>query len=294
VRQPHEASAFVALRLRELDKAIAEAVPRVLGDTDEEALHDLRVAIRRLRVLLKLARPLYSRFLADAVREPFTVFHRATSELRDEEVLEGTLASLALGDAAFHRWLVRRKQRERELRRKTIERLRSGELDAARRKLEALLELPTKPSRRQPLGAFARHAVISAQAKVEKLRDTPTSDAAGLHELRIAYKNLRYAAELLRDALPPDLRAVAEPAKKLQTLLGDLHDADVAIMVARTARNLAPATRAKVLRALRALRDKRVRDYLEVSCPVQAKAPARRAPRRRKSAPPLRATLSRP
>jgi len=283
------------MKMRETEEAAARASERVLANADDEAVHDLRVAVRRLRVLLKVSRPLFTRFLADAVREPFTAFHRATSELRDEEVLEETLGALGIGDPAFERWMKRRKDRENELRNRALARLARGELDVARKMLDALLALPTKPKRKQHVAPFARRVVRDAQQQIEKLRDTPVTDADGLHRLRIAYKNLRYASELLADALPPDLRALAEPAKKLQTRLGDLHDVDVAITTTRAAFGLAPITRAKVVRALRTLRAKRVAEYLEemgLSHAAPKPKPLRRP--RRRPAPPLRATLSRP
>ena len=263
-----DAAVFVANALRTLDSTVVEAIPRVVGEADEEALHDLRVAIRRLRVLLRIARPIYSKFYANAVRDPFTTFHRATSALRDEEVLELTLGLVRLEDEAFERFKKSRKRRERRLRRDVLDRLDRGELDIARRKLAALLELPVKPKRRQELGLFARKVVGDAKKSVEKLRDTPVKDAVGLHDLRIAYKNLRYATEILEGILPPDLGAMAEPAKKLQTRLGELHDVDVAIATVQSARSLTPAIRARIVRSLRRLRGRRAREYVEVMRPA--------------------------
>lgn len=268
-----DASIFVANALRTLDGTVGEAIPRVVGDADEEALHDLRVAIRRLRVLLRIARPIYSNFYANAVREPFTAFHRATSALRDEEVLELTLGLVRLQHEAFEHFKKSRKRRERRLRRDVLGRLERGELDIARRRLAGLLELPVKPKRREELGLFARRVMGEAHKKIEKLRDTPVSDAAGLHDLRIAYKNLRYTAEIFADILPPDLSAVAEPAKKLQTRLGELHDVDVAIATVESARSLRPAIRARIVRSLRRLRGRRVREYLAVMKPALPQAP---------------------
>jgi len=260
-----DASVFVEGALRNLDAIVEETTPRVLQQSDEEALHDLRVAIRRMRVLLKVARPIYTKFYANAVREPFTAFHRATSALRDEEVLEEILASIAVKDAAFERYKKMRKRRERRLRKDIIARIELGQVTHARRKLAALIELPVKPKRRVELTTFAREVVLEAQKSVEKLRDVPVTDVEGLHELRIAYKNLRYTAEIFADGLPIDLSALADPAKRMQTLLGDLHDVDVAIATVQKARSLSPGVSARIVRSLRRMRAKRVRDYTEAS-----------------------------
>jgi CHAD domain-containing protein len=249
---------------------IVDAAPRVVNEADEEALHDLRVAIRRLRVLLKLARPLGSRFYIRAVREPFTAFHRATSELRDAEVLEITLAAVRVKDAAFERFKKNRKTRERRLRRDILDRLERGELDVARKQLHALLDLPMNPKHQRDLAPFAVEVVSEAQAIIDQKRDTPITDVVGLHDLRIAYKNLRYATEIFADVLPKDLAELAEPAKKLQTRLGDLHDVDVAIDTIRRARSLAPALRLRIVRSLRRIRAVHVRAYLQVLRPISA------------------------
>jgi len=273
-----DAAGWVTDRLRALDAALGETLPRVHGSLDEEALHDMRVAVRKLRVLLRIARPIFGRFHADAVRAPFTDVHRATSALRDEEVLEGTLDKVLVKDNAFDGWRKRRKARERTLRRAALERLERGELERARVTLEALLSLPVNPKRRGQLGAFARECVERARREVERLRDTPPGDVAGMHALRIAYKNLRYAIEMFVQVLPSDVAAMGEPAKRFQQRLGDLHDLDVAIEVVGKSK-LAPATRGRVLRALRTERASQVRRYLADAAPtIATEAPVPVAP----------------
>src|SRR5207302_2039581 len=135
-------------KLRECDEEIRAAVPRVVSDADDEAIHDLRVAIRRLRTLLKMARTLYGRWHADVVRRAFAEVQRATGALRDEEVLEETLAGAGESMLAapantrgpiFVAWLKHRRTRERKLRRAVVTRLERGDLDRARLLLKALL-----------------------------------------------------------------------------------------------------------------------------------------------------------
>ncbi|HEY2513437.1 MAG TPA: CHAD domain-containing protein [Polyangiaceae bacterium] len=264
------AGVLVGRKLRALDAELATALPRVLATSDEEAIHDLRVAIRRLRTLLKLARPIYGRFYADAVRAAFTVVHRSTGALRDEEVLDETLEALPCTSSAFLAWKERRRARERSLRRSVLRRLERGDLTRARRLLGALLTLPVRPNRDRPATKLARRSIDGARRGVERLRDTPIEDGVRLHELRIAFKELRYAAELLADALPSDLAAMAEPASRFQKRLGEIHDADMAMLALRRARGLDPASRAEVLAALTALRAKRTAKYLAEMSPGAA------------------------
>jgi CHAD domain-containing protein len=270
---PPPAGPYVLKKLRELDAALAHAIPRVVGSSDDEAIHDLRVAIRRLRTMLKMARPLFGRWHADVVRRAFADVMKATGELRDEEVLEETLDGLS-DDPAFTAWVHAREARERKLRRAVIARIERGELDRARLMLKALLVFPFDPKRNMELSKFARRTVERARRTVEKGRDVPAHDMVGLHELRISYKELRYSIELLADALPLDARAMLEPAIVFQKRLGEIHDVDVAADVLRHTRTLPGEAREKAGAALARVREKRLGKYLRELDPLGPHGPA--------------------
>ena len=268
---PPPAGPYVLKKLRELDASLIAAIPRVVESSDDEAIHDLRVAIRRLRTMLKMARPLFGRWHADVVRRAFADVMKATGDLRDEEVLEETLEGLS-EDPAFKTWVHARSARERKLRRAVIARIERGELDRARLMLKALLVFPFDPARSMELSKFARRTVERARRTVEKGRDVPADDMLGLHELRISYKELRYSIELLADALPLDARAMLEPAVVFQKRLGEIHDVDVAADVLRNARTLPANARGEASAALARVREKRIGKYLRELDPLGAHA----------------------
>jgi CHAD domain-containing protein len=262
-------AAFLAQKARAFDEALAESQPRVLGNKDTEAVHDLRVALRRLRTLLKLARPVFGEFHTDAVRQSFAELQASTGDLRDEEALVETLDGLALDNASLASWRSRRIARDKRLRRSLVARLRRGELDRARAMLQALLTLPVRPGRDAALGKFARKMVQKARRGVESRRDASPDDVVGLHDLRIAYKKLRYAVEIFAEALPADLAAMAEPAARFQKRLGDLHDIDVATVTLGRARGLDVDTRLVVLAALGEVRVKKLAKYVAEMKPAE-------------------------
>lgn len=268
---PPLAASYVAKKLRELDLALVATLPRVQGrhsqEEDEEAIHDMRVAIRRLRTLLKMSRRLFGRWHTDCVRRAYADVMRATGDLRDEEVLEETLAG-ASTHAAFPTWLEHRKSREAKLRHAVTVRIENGDLDRARLMLKALLVFPTDPERDVDLARFARRTVERARREVESRRDVGPEDVLGLHDLRIAYKELRYSIELLSDALPIDARAMLEPAIVFQKRLGEIHDVDVAIETVTQAKNLPAAAREEALATLGAVRQKRIGKYLRELDPL--------------------------
>jgi CHAD domain-containing protein len=269
------AGPYLADKLGAMNDEVAPAVARVFAKSDTEAIHDMRVAIRRLRTALKLVRPIYSRYYADAARAGLTTVHRATSALRDEEVLEETLGDLDVKDETFHEWRRRRKARERSLRRVVLERLRTGELDRALALTRALVALPVRPSRERDLEKFAQKCVQDARAAVESMRFVAVTDIEGLHALRIAYKHLRYTAEIFESVLPADLAALAKPAALFQKRLGEIHDIDVAGDALGRARGLADVTRGRALAALSRAREGSVTKYLEQARPATVPPPTR-------------------
>ncbi len=262
-------SAFLARTLRHLDKQLEQSVPRVVAMADGEAVHDMRVAIRRIRTLLRLARPVYGRFHADAVRLAFARLQQATGDLRDEEALYETLGALGVDDPAFAAWRERRRSRDRHLRNQVIGTIRSGELHRPRRMLHALLALPVDPDNNMHLTRLARRCVARAVKDVESRREVPADDVQRMHDLRIAYKKLRYAAEFFAAALPPELAALADVAARFQKRLGEIHDVDVALVSIGRARGLPEAARGAVLAALREERARKVKKYLGELAPPQ-------------------------
>ena len=267
------AAAFIARKAKALDASLAKAIRRVMTNADGEALHDMRVAIRRLRTVLRLARPIYGSYRTSAVRRAFTVVQSKTGDLRDEEALAETFDGLSLDDPAFTEWRARRKGREKRLRAAVTSRLRAGDLTLARRLLRALLLLPVRPSRDTALDRFARRTVNRSRKRVDAMRDVPTSDVEQMHRLRIRYKELRYSAEIFAEALPLDLAALAPPAARFQKRLGDIHDIDTALDALSRARGLPPETSARVAAALVEVRARKAKKYLDDMAPTRSNGP---------------------
>lgn len=252
------AGPFLVAKLCGFDVRLGETVPRVLGPGDVEAVHDFRVALRRTRTLLEVGRPVFGRFHANEVRLALRDVHRATGTLRDEEVLIELLASLGVDRPDVGAWLDGRRRRERRLRTALRRKIRDGELNRGRRLLEAMVAFRVKPSRDKRVTKFARKAVEEASREVDRRRNAPLEDAEALHELRIAYKRLRYTVETFTSVLPAEIEALAQVATRLQNKLGKVHDVDMAIAVVQTARSLADAGREALMTALHRLREERI------------------------------------
>jgi CHAD domain-containing protein len=260
---------YLTTRLRALDGRLQEVALRVVSSTrDEDAVHDLRVALRRTRTLLEVGGCVFGRFHSDEVRAALRSLQRATGALRDEEVLLELVEGLHLADPNVPLWLRVRRRNERRLRRALVRMIEVGELDSGRRLLEALLAFRVDPSRDRKLAKFARRGVAEARRGVERRRATRIDDARALHRLRIAYKRLRYVVEMFAEALPNDLTALAPRASRLQNRLGAVHDVDVVVACVGRARSLSAEARRELLATLERVRGERMAAYASEVAPL--------------------------
>jgi len=233
------------------------------GAFDAEAIHDFRVALRRLRTVLRPARHLHGKRHLRAVDAELSRFAQATGALRDEEVLRDTLGALDLpppARAALDAWLVQRARQERARRRRVgaLVGAVSRRADEGPPLGEALARLERRVGRRRPeehpARALAESAITAAAAAVESRLGARPSDAAAMHALRIRYKRLRYTAELFAPILGEGASDLAREAARMQKRLGELHDVDEALTRVARARALPRGARAAVRRALQQTR----------------------------------------
>jgi CHAD domain-containing protein len=247
-------------------RAVRRARAKLLdGGLPDEAIHDFRVSLRRLRTLLAAARPLLRRKAARRASRALSAAARATGPLRDEEVLTETLSGLALRPTSRSRvdaWLEARATEARALRNAGVAAVTEGGLMPA---LDGLEELLARGSQRdRALPAFAAHALARARRDVAELAPHATVDALEpLHRLRLAMKRLRYLAEWLagvfaaeaytRPSAAEELRELARAAAHYQKEFGLVHDLDVASETLAVA-VLDGRVRGAVLRALAARR----------------------------------------
>lgn len=250
-------SEHVGPQLQSLLGELRDVLAR-LSTPDDEAIHDLRVALRRLRSLLRPLRDVYDADSVVEARDALKAIGDASSELRDEEVLGELLGDLDVPKAtktATSRWLTTRATTTARLRTTFVRSLTEGALQQAVDLVDAVISIPPKAKRDVDVVVFAHKVVWRAQRDIEKTLRAGKGDVEGLHELRIDYKRLRYAIDGLESALAPELVSMRDVATRLQKRLGDLHDIDVAKVIVGAARTLSAMHRTRLLVALEECRD---------------------------------------
>ena len=232
-----------ALRSR-LD-ALLKNEKRTRAENDIEALHDMRVASRRLREALRIYADLYSqKKLRQGMRDVRRVT-RALGLVREVDVNVEQLKSwqVQLGQAyaiPIEYSLAMEQSRQRRLRKKMFARLDDLDLEKLQADIARLLQHPHRPGhpkQDEPEGelavsyvSFARYFIEAGlgpiHTRVKAVSSRPT--LLNYHRLRIQIKKFRYSMELLSRAFDSH-RAIRiiKQLKSLQDELGALHDCSV-------------------------------------------------------------------
>jgi CHAD domain-containing protein len=223
--------------------AAGDALARLESPGDTEALHDARVALRRLRGWLRAFDAELE--LPDRIRRRLRRLARATGEARDLEVAVERVEELALQAAGPRRALIgalgRELARERNRGRAPLR------LEVARRWAAVGTDLERELSGEveaiAPRFGTACAAQVAAASAPFALPPPKAGDWAALHALRIAGKRVRYLIEPLREARP-EVASLLVALKALQEHLGSVNDAVVLeeLLAAHAARAARSAT----------------------------------------------------
>jgi len=205
------------------------------GGADADAVHDMRVASRRLREAMRLLAPLYpdSRF-GTWYRRARDVT-RALGPVRDSDVFIEEFGRLGgdLGDegkrAVAFMIGYRMGQREAELAAlgKALGRL---DLESRRGSFAKLAHAVIASAvADRPLADFARGAISERAAVVFGVQPAALDQAniEAQHALRIDYKRLRYAVEVFAPCYDDAFGPLHRTLTAFQDTLGELHDLHV-------------------------------------------------------------------
>jgi CHAD domain-containing protein len=210
--------------------ALREAGPRILNARlrdvlqyeaalpDVDAVHDARVAARRLRAALRLLR----------LREldaPVKKLQDALGEVRDLQLQV--------------EWLTGRDDALAARRKASLERAKRALAHAASawrsqtvpRLLEAGAGTFKGKFGDRRMRKLLRNRLVRFEERLERALARPSPLA--MHAVRRSVKQLRYLFELIRPALPPVSRSMLAELTPLQETLGELHDLDVRIQLLR-------------------------------------------------------------
>jgi CHAD domain-containing protein len=218
---------------------------------DPEALHDMRVATRRMRAAFRVFDDHFEPKAVAPYLKGLKRTGRALGPVRDLDVLrikiQTYLKSLPESEQNSLDGLLEAWEAQRETARERM----TVYLDSAKYarfverfsefvETEGMGSLPVVPGKEDPRPHRVRHVApmavyerLAAVRAYDEWVSIPDPPLERLHALRIACKRLRYTMEFFREVLGPDTRSAIKEVVNVQDHLGDLQDAVVATDILR-------------------------------------------------------------
>jgi CHAD domain-containing protein len=231
--------ALHALLREQLDQILGHDPGTRLGD-DPESLHDMRVAVRRARALLRAGAPLVASD-TQQLRAELQWLGTVLGDVRDLDVLlerlRGEAATLDPADRAAAGRLLSALARQRTRARRALLKALDGQRYSDLLDLyEAALEALEPSGSGKTLAELARREARGLRNAVRAAGDEPLDEQ--LHDLRKRGKRTRYAHEL------SSAKRVVRDAKAFQDVLGEHQDSVLAEERLRALSQEAPADQA--------------------------------------------------
>ncbi len=245
--------------LKELEEVRTEPGP--------DAVHDLRVALRRCRSLATVMEEVDPDPAWPGMRRLGRKLFRQLGELRDTQVLEEWAEKLgSADDPVRERLLTHLKKKESEERDAALRAAAKFDLKAWK-EYQRVLGPRTKVVSPNSLAAKSLALERLAEARELHLQALRTEQAGPWHVLRIGAKRFRYAVESL---LPELYEIWGENLKRVQDLLGEIHDLDMlAEIISPLAAEEPEQARSVWMERIAAEREERLAKYRELSMGTQ-------------------------
>lgn len=215
-------------------KMLAQQAGVQAGD-DIEAVHDMRVAMRRMRVALRVFKPYFPKSSLKRYGKRVKAVGRVLGPIRDIDVFLEKTNLYSEQDAQNQQTLA------------SVEDFFGKARDEFHVEANLYLESQTYADLVKSLENFTETEEIDSgpivRASAQKLigkrlskvrgyeQDWRQADYVTLHRLRIAFKRLRYSIEFFEDVLGKEQYVAIKLLKEIQDHLGDLNDAQVALLL---------------------------------------------------------------
>jgi len=215
-------NAFAKDQFRVRLEKLSEQFEKAHKVADDEAIHDLRVAIRRFTQVLLVFRRLLPVRKVESARKKLKKIMRAAGEVRNLDV--ALIAIGAQAPAGLKKKLeAMREKASAKLNQRVSRALKSDWADGWHAHLKF-------GHSRLEVHEFADRALPKLQRAFLAEGDSaaaPDSSPVTLHQFRIATKRLRYTLELFVLLEESETEERLEVLRGLQQILGDIHDSVV-------------------------------------------------------------------
>ncbi|MFE4197143.1 CHAD domain-containing protein [Paenarthrobacter sp. NPDC056912] len=215
---------YISFQLAELEGCLP-----LIALSDQEAVHDARLALRRIRSVFSCYKPLLPHVPREAIKD-LRWLARSLGEARDEYVLAQRITQWLDSSGA---WRSPRPLFDAvETLRSSSGRIAAG-LGTRRRAAKSIQSVRTallagagEAGTQEEVLELLQWQWLMVQRSlksVAKVQHEAERDEL-LHRLRKDIKRLRYCVEAVSDILGPAATAIIQPAIRMQRILGEQHD----------------------------------------------------------------------
>jgi len=242
-------------------KTILANVDAAVADETSEAVHDVRVAMRRMRVLVRVFRDYLPVGPRQEMENMLAEIGVELGPVRDLDewvhLLESALIPASVKRSPLFPAYLRHYQQQCRPAVATVRRcLRGRHFAGQRRKINRLLREDLPRLARIKTGvSLPRLATKQLDKAMRRLDgDEPlrhSQSASKLHRLRISFRKARYLAEFFGPVLGADTVRLAKRLHRVERVLGRIHDIDLGMELLTRGGPLPPPAIAGFLQRLR-------------------------------------------
>jgi CHAD domain-containing protein len=201
---------------------------RCMAEFSEEAVHDLRIALRRLLALIELLRVIAPHPRLQKLKRAIKDQLDGLDELRDTQVMLAEISEML--DSMFEftplqKFLLKR---EKRLLKAVESDVREFKVSSIARRIENtradLIETAAGPDLIEPVLSAGDDAWLTIAQRVQRV---DSAQPASIHRVRIAFKKFRYLLEIIHPLLPDFPEKNFKNMHAYQAAMGEIQDVEV-------------------------------------------------------------------
>lgn len=195
------------------------------GEFSEEAVHDLRVAARRVLAVYDVLRDLEPQPAVQNARRDLKDQLDQLDDLRDSQVMLVELTETAPHLPEVIEFQPYLEKREKRLLRAARKEIRASKPSDLRRRSEKIRRLVVKKNGGKYTAGRLLQAADNAYARaVQVYKQNLAKNPSQIHQARIAFKRFRYMAEIVWPLVPGTPESQLKKMQDYQSMMGEIGD----------------------------------------------------------------------
>jgi len=202
-------------------------IKRCRAEFSNEAVHDVRVALRRLISLIQLLNSIEPRLCLRKLRRAFKNQIDEFDELRDTQVMLAEISETISGLPELEKFQKHLARVEKGLLKDLRKKIKNLHLKEVTRRVRKTREALTDETKDDFAAAILRSVDEAFLVALQKYERVDPAHPPTIHRLRVAFKKFRYTVEIAHPLLENFPQDNLKGMHEYQSLMGEIQDADV-------------------------------------------------------------------